>query len=184
MGFAADGQYRSAHVHNLFLNIAAEWGLPLALCLLGVFLRSCWIIRQRARRMPESQKPLYACLVLAFVSVMTNVQFAGAQVMPVSALVLVLVIGLALGYKPITAPPQVNTSTSQSLKATLFWAILMLLLCYQVFAGAALYRLSDIPVAECVKDGSRLSYYPRFWVQGRIDCMAEAEPDHWLFQRL
>lgn len=183
MGFAADGQYRSAHAHNLLLNIAAEWGLPLALTLLGILVRISWVIRKRVQHLSEKEKPLYTCLVLAFISVMVNVQFAGAQIMPVSALVLVLVIGLAVGFRPGGALPQPSTLDIRPVRATLVWAILMLVFCYQVFAGAALHRLSDAPVSQCVTDGTRLSYYPRFWIQGRVDCMKDIEPDHWLFQR-
>lgn len=188
MGFAGDGQLRSAHAHNLFFNIAAEWGAPLALLLLGLLIKACVEIRRRVRRMTAEHRPLYACVVLAFVSVMVNVQFAGAQVMPVSALTLALVVGLALGFRPGPSLAASSASFSAasgslaSLKGTLLWAVLMLMLYYQAVAGVALYNLSTASATTCFQEMGRTGYYPRFWPQGRLECMQQLAPEHWLLQ--
>ncbi|WP_152527152.1 O-antigen ligase family protein [Halomonas sp. PBN3] len=183
MGFADDGQLRSAHAHNLFLNIAAEWGLPLALLLLAVTLKACLDIRRRVMSLDAAHQPLYACVVLGFVSVLVNVQFAGAQVMPVSALTLALVVGLALGFRPRQAPHEQHDTVSQAgLKGTLLWSLMMLMLGYQAVAGVSLHALSRDSSATCFEAMGRSSYYPRFWPQGRLECMRLEAPAHWLLQ--
>jgi len=183
MGYAGDGQLRSAHAHNLFLNIAAEWGLPLALLLLAVTLKACLAIRRRILTMDAAHKPLYACVVLGFVSVLVNVQFAGAQVMPVSALTLALVVGLAVGFRLQQQPHENHSQPSHAgLKGTLLWSLMMLMVGYQALAGMSLYELSRDSSTTCFKAMGRSSYYPRFWSQGRLECMRLQAPDHWLLQ--
>jgi len=181
MGFAGDGNLRSAHAHNFFLNTAAEWGLPLALLLLALLLYGCWVIVRRARGMPEGDKPIYACLVIAFVGVVVNAQFAGSHIIPLSSLVLVLAIGLVFGYRPSneTAPP--IPVGPVPLRATLIWAALMLLYAYLLYAGLELYWLAEDSTATCFQEQGRAYYYPRFWAQGRLECMQMVAPDHWLF---
>jgi len=187
MMFAGDGNLRSASAHNLIFNIAAEWGLPLALLLLALLLYASWVIAKRARRLPEADKPVYACLVMAFVSVMVNVQFAGAHIAPVGSLVLALATGLALGY----SLPALGSSASAGraapaavpVRATVLWAALMLLLAYALLAGAELYWLAADSATTCFQSLGRAYYYPRFWPQGRLECMQEIAPNHWLFWR-
>ncbi|MEQ5801985.1 O-antigen ligase family protein [Halomonas sp. H10-9-1] len=181
MGFAGDGNLRSAHAHNFFLNTAAEWGLPLALLLLALLLYGCWVIVRRARAMPEGDKPIYACLVIAFVGVVVNAQFAGSHIIPLSSLVLVLSIGLVFGYRPSNeAPPPIPVGPVP-LRATLIWAALMLLYAYLLYAGLELYWLAEDSTATCFQEQGRAYYYPRFWAQGRLECMQMVDPDHWLF---
>lgn len=181
MGYAGDGQLRGAHAHNLFLNTAAEWGLPLALLLLALLLYGCWVIVRRARAMPQADKPLYACLVMAFVGVMVNAQFAGAHIIPLSALVMVLAVGLVFGYRPAGEPLPPEPSGPAPLRVTLLWAALMLMLAYLLYAGLELYWISEDSAVTCFQELGRAHYYPRFWAQGRLECMQMVAPDHWLF---
>lgn len=181
MGFAGDGNLRSAHAHNFFLNTAAEWGLPLALLLLALLLYGCRVIMRRARAMPVEDKPIYACLVIAFVGVVVNAQFSGSHIIPLSSLVLVLAIGLVFGYRPSNMAPPVEPVGPPPLRATQVWAALMLLYAYLLYAGLELYWLAEDSTATCFQEQGRAYYYPRFWAQGRLECMQMVDPDHWLF---
>ncbi|WP_192036897.1 O-antigen ligase family protein [Halomonas sp. YLGW01] len=184
MGFAADGNLRSAHAHNLFLNLMAEWGLPLAMLLLAVLIHGCRLIIRRSRARPVVDRPLYACLVMAFVGVMTNAQFAGSHIIPLSALVMVLAIGLVFGYSSTgeSGPPE--CSGPVPIGATLLWACLVLMLAYMLHAGLELYWLSIDSTQTCFEEQGRIYLYPRFWAQGRLECMQMIAPEHWLFWHL
>ncbi len=189
MGFAGDGILRSASAHSFFLNTAAEWGLPLALMLLVLLFYGCWMIACRARTMSEKDKPVYSCLVISFVAVVVNAQFSGSHITPLSSLVLVLAIGLVFGYQPEGALPLQVTSGAvplassrpPPLRATLVWAGLMLVYAYLLYAGLELYWLSVKSSLTCLQELGRATYYPRFWAQGRLECMQIVSPDHWLF---
>lgn len=181
MGFAGDGNLRSAHAHNLFMNTAAEWGLPLALLLLAMLFLGCRVIIRRARAMPDQDKPVFACLVMAFVGVMVNAQFSGSHIIPLSALVLALAVGLVFGYRSSDESPLPVPTGPVSSSATLLWAALMLMLAYLLYAGLELYWLSADSTQTCFQEQGRVYFYPRFWVQGRLECMQMIAPDHWLF---
>jgi hypothetical protein len=187
MGFAGDGiedgYMALAHAHNLFLNTAAEWGIPLALLLLALVLYGGGKIVERARSMPEADQPLYACLVMAFVGVMVNVQFSGAHIIPLSSLVMALVIGLVFGFRGLVSSPSARTAPPRGAAAgpVLLWAAGMLVLAYLLFAGWSLYGPSLESTRLCNEAVGRIQYFPRFWVQGRLECMQLLAPDHWLF---
>ncbi|MGQ4880016.1 O-antigen ligase family protein [Billgrantia sp. LNSP4103-1] len=181
MQFAGDGRISYAHAHNLILNTAAEWGIPLALMLLALIIYGCWKIYQRSRVIPEADKPVYACLVMAFVGVMVNVQFAGAHIFPLSSLVMVLAIGLVFGYRDSQQPPMQRPAGPVPIQATLLWAGMMLMMAYLLYAGMELYWLSVDSRTLCMQEAGRPMLYPRFWTQGRLECMQMVAPDHWLF---
>lgn len=181
MMFAGDGQIRSAHAHNLFFNTAAEWGLPLALLLLVLVVKGCFVVVRRARTMPVGDKPLYACLVMAFVGVMVNVQFSGAHIAPLSSLVMVLAIGMALGYRHSGQPLPEMPSGPVPWSAKGLSALLVACMVYLAVAGWELYELSVASTRVCMQEADRAYLYPRFWAQGRLECMQMIDPGHWLF---
>lgn len=181
MQFAGDGRISYAHAHNLILNTAAEWGIPIALMLLVLIIYGCWKIYQRSRVIPEADKPIYACLVMAFVGVMVNVQFAGAHIFPLSSLVMALAISLVYGYRDSQQPPISRPVGPVPIQATLLWAGMMLVMAYLLYAGMELYWLSVDSRLLCMQEAGHATLYPRFWTQGRLECMQMIAPDHWLF---
>ncbi|SFT82028.1 O-antigen ligase family protein [Halomonas saccharevitans] len=181
MGFAYSGTLLEGHAHNLFFNTAAEWGFPLMGLLVGVLLYGAWVILRRGRNMGEEDKRGFACLVIAFVGVMVNAQFAGSHIIPLSGMVMVLVIGLVFGFCSASGPLPLESSGPVPLGATLLWVALMLVLAYLLYAGAELYWLAENSTSRCFQELGRAYYYPRFWAQGRLECMQMTTPDHWLF---
>ena len=75
-----------------------------------------------------------------------------------------------------------RVATSPPLGATLLWAGGMLMVMYLVFASLALHSLSADSVPQCFQALGREYLYPRFWVQGRLECMYSVAPEHWLFR--
>lgn len=181
MQFAGDGRLSYAHAHNIILNTAAEWGLPIALMLLALILYGCWKICRSSRAIPDQDKPIYVCLVMAFVGVIVNVQFAGAHIFPLSSLVMALAIGLVFGYRDSAQPPPERPVGPVPIQATLLWAGMMLMMAYLLHAGMELYWLSLDSRLICMQEIGRAYLYPRFWAQGRLECMQMVAPDHWLF---
>ncbi|WP_111411700.1 O-antigen ligase family protein [Billgrantia lactosivorans] len=181
MQFAGDGRISYAHAHNLIFNTAAEWGIPIALMLLALIVYACWKIYRRAQSMPDADKPIYSCLVMAFVGVMVNVQFAGAHIFPLSSLVMALAIGLVFGYRDSSQPPIERPIGPVPIQATLVWGGIMLMMAYLLYAGMELYWLSVDSRLLCMQEAGRAYLYPRFWAQGRLECMQMIAPDHWLF---
>ncbi|MCE8038892.1 O-antigen ligase family protein [Halomonas sp. MCCC 1A11062] len=181
MQFAGDGRLSYAHAHNIIFNTAAEWGLPIALMLLALILYGCWKIYRRSRVIPDQDQPVYACLVMAFVGVIVNVQFAGAHIFPLSSLVMALAIGLVFGYRDSRQPLPERPVGPVPIQATLLWAGMMLMMAYLLHAGMELYWLSLDSRLICMQEIGRAYLYPRFWAQGRLECMQMVAPDHWLF---
>lgn len=181
MQFAGDGRLSYAHAHNIILNTAAEWGLPIAIMLLALILYGCWKIYRRSQVIPDQDKPIYACLVMAFVGVIVNVQFAGAHIFPLSSLVMALAIGLVFGYRDSHQPLPQRHVGPVPIQATLLWAGMMLMMAYLLHAGMELYWLSLDSRLLCMQEVGRAYLYPRFWAQGRLECMQMVAPDHWLF---
>lgn len=181
MQFAGDGRISYAHAHNIILNTAAEWGLPIAFMLLALILYGCWKIYRRSRVIPDQDKPVYACLVMAFVGVIVNVQFAGGHIFPLSSLVMALAIGLVFGFRDSQQPAPERPVGPVPIQATLVWAAMMLMMAYLLHAGMELYWLSLDSRLICMQEAGRAYLYPRFWAQGRLECMQMVAPDHWLF---
>ncbi|QOR39103.1 O-antigen ligase family protein [Billgrantia diversa] len=181
MQFAGDGRISYAHAHNLIFNTAAEWGISIALLFLGLILYGCWRIYKRSKTIPEPDKPLFACLVMAFVGVMVNVQFAGAHIIPLSSLIMALAIGLVFGYRDSSQPPVERLAGPVPIQAKLLWVGIMLMMAYLFYAGMELYWLSMDSRMLCLQEAGHGTLYPRFWTQGRLECIQMIAPDHWLF---
>jgi hypothetical protein len=131
--------------------------------------------------MPHADKPLYACLVMAFVGVMVNAQFAGGHIIPLSSLVMALCIGLVFGYRSTAVPMAEQPGGSVPIKATLLWAVAMLMMAYLLHAALELYWLSVESTMTCFEEQGSYQLFPRIWAQGRLECMRMIAPDHWLF---
>ena len=184
MGFSGDGYLRSAHAHNIFLNTAAEWGIPLAAALFLTLSLLAINVATKSKNIHKEKKPIYACTAMAFFSTLINLQFAGAQVMPASAMTVALSFGLAAGFQSKTKTSYEHRSSSKTLplKGTILWCTLMLMVYYMAIAGVELYNLSLESTMRCFELTGSFYQYPRFWLQGRLECMQDVAPQHWLFQ--
>jgi O-antigen ligase len=102
MQFAALMHPKGAHPHNLYLQWAAEFGLPSLLLVLFLLLaplrRATWLLR----RSPSGLPPMTGALTAAMLAAMVDACFSGNFVMPLSQVWIAIVYGLLLASLPAT----------------------------------------------------------------------------------
>lgn len=99
MHYAAIPNVEAAHPHNFYLQVAAEWGLPLALLVLAVAIAAAAGLSRAARTMTgQEEKQLGLSLVAFFCAVAVDAVFSGNFVMPMSQLWISFAAGLSIGY--------------------------------------------------------------------------------------
>ncbi|MGR2740885.1 O-antigen ligase family protein [Billgrantia sp. Q4P2] len=181
MQYAGDGVMRGGSAHNLILNTAAEWGAVLAVILAVVLVKGGLVILRRAVEVPDAEKPLYACLIMSFVAVMVNLQFSGAHIAPSSAVIIIVAVGFVFGFRSESVVDTPPLKMQYRFYGGMAWGGVMLILAYLLFAGLEMYWLSLDSQLICMQKEGRLHLFPRFWAQGRLECMQMIAPDHWLF---
>ncbi|MEH6358176.1 MAG: O-antigen ligase family protein [Pseudomonadales bacterium] len=103
MHYAGTSNDIANHPHNSVLQIAAEWGLPAALIILGLFFYGliCWLRRFNYQTVNEYQDEVKPQVVVAlFCSLLAGAIYSlvsGVIVMPLSQIMGALVIGLMFG---------------------------------------------------------------------------------------
>lgn len=163
MHFAALQHIKGAHPHNLYLQWAAECGLPSLLLLLILLLaplrHATAVLRQRA----ADVAPMTAALAASLLAALVDAGFSGNFVMPVSQTWIAIIFGLLLGSLPQQAPG----SSPNALPIRLCLAAL---LASQLWLVAIAWRqwqydppriFDSSPVAS---DDQKPR--PRFWQQG------------------
>ena len=117
----AAGLHTGAHPHNWPLQIAAEWGIPALLCLLGaIFLGARALVRSGARLtsndLPNQQ--MLVTMLVACMAIFVDGLFSGGIVMPQSQLAIALVLGMACAWVRVQAAEQQDESTPSRAKRT------------------------------------------------------------------
>jgi O-antigen ligase len=120
MHYAHRVNVEAAHPHNVYLQLAAEWGVPFALVAVGLAVAG-WLRLLRAARAAadEAGRAIGIGLVAVGVAVAVDGMFSGNFVMPMSQLWIAFAIGLAIAYvraagapatpaHPVPASPQVR----------------------------------------------------------------------------
>lgn len=171
--YAYYGTFRPAHPHSAPLQLLAEWGIPatLVVAVLAIWGSSRWL--SWARRDGVDQDPT-SCgghdLVPALTAALVAGAFAslvdGIWVMPASQMLMVAVIGLALGRYPSmrTAPRQPGRL------GELLLAVGAVAAAAGVVIGAVPYALRPAEeVRAYVESTDERVLAPRFWLLGRLD---------------
>jgi O-antigen ligase len=159
----------AAHPHNVYLQVAAEYGLPFALLLLAWALWALTVSARRLRRLtPESGvDPLAVGAFSACVAAMIDGFFSGNFVMPVSQMWIVLAVGMLMALVPRAEPAAAATRRSW-----LAWrALLLLILGAMLWLTAVSIRESRQAVptvggGQPVALDVQLHFSPRFWLHG------------------
>ncbi len=102
---------KAAHPHNIYLQVAAEWGVPM---LLGLMAASGWGLWRLSRAVgacndPEKRK-VGIGLFIALVAIAVDGVFSGNFVMPVSQVWIAVVIGWAVAWTRAQSPVPTNHS--------------------------------------------------------------------------
>ncbi|MFG6443046.1 O-antigen ligase family protein [Roseateles sp. LKC17W] len=162
MHFAALAHPKGAHPHNLYLQWAAEFGLPSLLLLLALLLLPLWRASTTLRQTRSTQHGMTAALGAAIVAALVDAGFSGNFVMPVSQVWIALVYGLLWAELPHT------TALSQRRRASLL--PMLPLMTVQLWLAAVTWqqwqydppRISDLSPVTTADQKPR----PRFWQQG------------------
>lgn len=157
----------AAHPHNIYLQIAAEWGLPMLL-LFAAFV--CGLIKSLIESIQtgKGQKPnlLAIALLSALVALLTDGWFSGNFVMPVSLLWIGIVTGLVM-HLPANRPAMQPGKQAASRALAAGCAALA----FAGLLGATCLTLIDARHMDQVLDhatqlGGKGKLKPRYWSSG------------------
>lgn len=162
MHYAHGAGRAAAHPHNLPLQVAAEWGLPVLALLAGLFLAAL-VAAVRRLRVADAAARTGAPLLLGVLAVAADSFVSGNLVVPVSQVWIAVLGGLALAAwrqasPPVPAPPRRRVLPAVALAAQVALAV-------QVAPEAA-----DLPahLKRTVERFPAERHQPRFWSDGRF----------------
>lgn len=167
MHFAAHPNGVGAHPHNAILQLAAEWGIPAMLLLVGFalyglikFAAAIHRLSRSADRPPMLQIALFAALIAAATQSLVD----GVIVMPYTQTVLMLIAGWALGLHLAAMAPARQLRPAAVGTLAVAAALLLAILVY-----VALPQVAGLEAREAAYTRQHGSYFlPRFWRQGWI----------------
>lgn len=97
--FANHPNTEAAHPHNIYLQIAAECGVPMLLMLLGIAVWAVFKLGVYVNKCESKHAAFVGCgLFIACVAALVDGFFSGNFVMPVSQVWIALVAGCAIGW--------------------------------------------------------------------------------------
>lgn len=168
MHFAEAPGFSAAHPHNLPLQLAVEWGLPLTV--VGIAL----VVAGMRRLFPTpamagTDGPVRVCLSAALLSAVGVSLFDGLPVMPYSQVLLAGVIGWAWGVADSGSRGTAVSNTCPRLWWRCAWSGGALLLAFFLvwLAQQGAPRLAAHDEAYMAKYPGQ-PFKPRFWQQGII----------------
>jgi hypothetical protein len=162
MNYACTNQKRFSHPHNFPLQLAAEWGIPVALTVCFIFLfllsRTSQSIRQREFSSPEDTI-IAGLLLTGVLAAALHACLSGVMVMPASQVTGLLICGMLLGLYPF-APVERATSD-------LHWGFIPGLILSVGLLGLGAYELQTMKIrAELLEPGA--SRWPRVWQEAKV----------------
>jgi O-antigen ligase len=170
MHFANHPNPIAAHPHNIYVQLAAEWGFPTAFVLIGAAVFVMWQMVRRLRQLPADHEALYIGMVLWWgcAAVMIDGLFSGNFVMPMSQVWIATLLGLTWAWWRSTSPP----SGASAAEASVLPRAALVLWC--VISAAALIwtaimfleRQTHLHGAPETWQGQVLEFAPRYWTMG------------------
>jgi hypothetical protein len=132
MHYAHRVNVEAAHPHNVYLQLAAEWGVPFALVAVGLAVAG-WmrLLRVAQTSADEAGRAIGIGLVAVGVAVAADGMFSGNFVMPMSQLWIAFAIGLAIAYVRTAGAPA-TTSPPAPASPHLRWAVVALIVFGQI----------------------------------------------------
>jgi O-antigen ligase len=172
MHYAHHVNPEAAHPHNAYLQIAAEWGVPVAVLVIAMALTGMHRFMSRLRRITDEHEALIGTgLLLALTSALVDAFFSGNLVMPVSQLWFAMAVGWAFAWYArngrVSSGPAHPAVHSRRVN---HWVLAVLLVSSQLWLWWSIWpEWVDLPAhLERVKlelaNNERLN--PRFWSHG------------------
>lgn len=162
MHFAHVNNGEAAHPHNIYLQLAAEWGLPFALIVFAWLARALWRAGQCIRR-ERIADPVAVGSFAACLAALVDGCFSGNFVMPMPQLCIAFAAAL------LVSRLRRSPAASPAAPTALHWRLgLALLLALQL--GTALQAAKELGrervnlIGGAANAGDHLS--PRFWLDG------------------
>ncbi len=160
----------AAHPHNAVLQWLAEWGIPAALLFTGVCamggLALALHVRRVAGQVDDRASVFQAALLAALTGAAAQAMVDGILVMPVSQMVLVLLVGWAIGV----------VSLAKGQRVIGRWEGVVLTLAILIATTAVVYgvapeigQLAERQEAYLAARNPGERLLPRFWAQGWIN---------------
>lgn len=169
MHYANYPNLKAAHPHNIYLQIAAEWGVPILL-VLGAIVTTWFQRFYRAIRIcaNERQKGVGLGLFCACIAVAVDGCFSGNFVMPMPQVWIAFLIGLCIHWMRSVAEPDVMKPARAWHISSTALALLLLLSQFWLIADVYSEARNIARHVESVKselvDNPRTN--PRFWSHG------------------
>lgn len=163
MNYVCVKPYNFGHPHNFPLQLAAEWGIPVALAACVVFLVLLWHGCQGIRRgvFGKSEDGMIAGLLLtAVLAAALHSCLSGVMVMPASQVTGLLICGMLLGLYP-SAPRE------RPVTPTLRWSFVPGLLLTAGLLGLGGYELKTMDERES-RMPAKDTGIPRIWQQAKV----------------
>ena len=159
---------KAAHPHNIYLQVAAEWGIPVLLMLLVLTGRALWRLARTIRSVADDcARAEGAGLLVACLAILADGFVSGNFVMPVAQMWIVLCGAWAIAWTrmhgpAISAAPRASMAwtraTGVALLASQLWLVL------DVWPEASDLRAHLQHVQHDLVHNARTS--PRFWSDG------------------
>jgi len=168
MMFSALRNDFAAHPHNVVLQFAYEWGIPLTLLAAAVALK---LLYRQLRKCRQDNDPLRVALLMSIAGGLVQAQVDGVLIMPFGQILFVLSCAwLASLDGGRTAPSAAAESNGSSGS----YRVLLLCLVFTQFwlVSPELKRLEAWEEEILQANGAGL-YFPRFWAQGVIPAASQ-----------
>lgn len=158
----------AAHPHNSLLQIAAEWGLPVAVILVvlacwGTYAWAAKYFKKADTLKNNNQHYLWIALFCSLIAGMAYSMVSGVIVMPLSQTMFSVIAGLMLGLYYVTPSPSV-ISTVQTTTLRVLTGAIMAGLLWSLLPDITLRMEMDAQAPQ----GKIFTFGPRFWQDGGI----------------
>ena len=169
MHYAHHFNGEAAHPHNIYLQLAAEYGLPFFALLAALVFRWLWRSTRRLRELMKRQPdPLALGCYVAIIGALVDGAFSGNFVMPLPQMWIVLTVALFQArVQPAPREPATPLPTTQSRISLAVWSLLLLGQLWLIAVSLPEFlqsapRITGAPEAPAT--ATRLN--PRFWLDG------------------
>jgi O-antigen ligase len=159
---------KAAHPHNIYLQVAAEWGVPMLVLLLALASRALWRLARTIRGVPDGlARAEGSGLLIACLAILADGFVSGNFVMPVAQMWIVLCCAWTMAWTRLNGPPVTTAAPASvwwprlaavALLASQLWLVM------DVWPEATHLQAHFAHVRSHLAHGARPS--PRFWSDG------------------
>ncbi len=170
MHYAHYANAKAAHPHNLYLQIASEWGLPMLAALLALSAWAAWRMARAIQACTDpAQTSMGIALFTAVIAIAVDALFSGNFVMPMSQAWIALLIGWAMAWTCANSVPAVRAAAGGFERRVRAGLAVGLLVSQAWLIGSIAPEVVDLRahLEHVHRDISKVERLcPRFWSDG------------------